>query len=57
MDLKNPIKIINIPSYTQAVERNVRSVTKSAVAVCESENRERFIHVRIKSRNSLPTYE
>uniref|UniRef100_A0A2S2QAQ6 Uncharacterized protein n=1 Tax=Sipha flava TaxID=143950 RepID=A0A2S2QAQ6_9HEMI len=36
LDLRNPIKIINIPSHCQAVERNVRLVTESAVAVCGS---------------------
>jgi hypothetical protein len=57
LDLRNPIKIINIPSHCQAVGRNVRLVTESAVAVCGSKNREGFVHVRIKSRNSLPTFE
>ena len=48
--------IPNLPCHTQAVERHIKIVTEASAAVVGHENREGYIFNRIKSRQSMPSF-
>lgn len=51
------IDFLKFPCHTQAVERCIKLVTESSVAVCGGEARDGFIRARIASRKNLPIFE
>ncbi|KAK4880965.1 hypothetical protein RN001_004284 [Aquatica leii] len=50
------IRILKYPCHSQAVEQNVKLVTKASAAVCDNEARDGFIRSRITSRDALPKF-
>jgi len=48
--------ILNILSHIQAVERSVQLVIESAVTNCGNDARDRYIRVRLHSRNLMPKF-
>ncbi|KAK4887848.1 hypothetical protein RN001_004119 [Aquatica leii] len=57
LDVPDEIRILKYPCHSQAVERNVKLVTKASAAVCGNEARDGFIRSRITLRDALPKFD
>ncbi|KAK4881136.1 hypothetical protein RN001_004455 [Aquatica leii] len=56
-DVPDKIRILKYPCHSQAVEQNVKLVTKTSAAVCGNKAQGRFIRSGITSRHALPKFD
>ena len=56
-NVPHQIDILHFPCHSQAVERLVKLVTESSLAVCGPNARDGFIRCRLASRQLLPNFE
>ena len=49
-------KLLNIPCYTQAVERMIKLVTVASRKVCGQTSRDGYIRAALQSRKVIPTF-